>query len=104
MTTKEKIELIQKVVTHKTTSEKCMDDIDNVFHNLDFPLANEYYNLLDNYVFLIEKTLGDSDGWVSWFIFDNNCGKNNLKITFNGISHRIGSVKKLVTVVFGQKD
>lgn len=35
---------------------------------------------IDDYIKLIEINLGDRDGWVSWFVFDNDFGKNEFEV------------------------
>jgi hypothetical protein len=100
MTDKEKIDLIQKAIDRKTANDKNIDDFYKIFNSCDFPLIDEYHKLFDEYLKLIEEKLGDSKtNWVSWYIFDNDCGKKNFKVTVNGVEFKIGSIKQLVTKV-----
>jgi hypothetical protein len=34
--------------------------------------------LMDAYVNLLAKSVGDEDNWISWYVFENNFGKGGL--------------------------
>lgn len=41
---------------------------------------------IDDYIAVLEKALGDTDNWVSWFVFDNEFGKNCYSITLDDVN------------------
>lgn len=41
----------------------------------------------------------DSDGWLSWFIYENDCGKKKLTANFIGKSHKITTPAQLAKFI-----
>lgn len=41
----------------------------------------------------------DFDGWLSWFIYDNDCGKKKLIAHFIGKSHKIATPAQLAKLI-----
>ncbi len=48
---------------------------------------------IDSYINIIEIALGDNSKWVSWFVFENNFGKENLEVIIEGKSFKISNEK-----------
>lgn len=49
--------------------------------------------LMDAYVSLLSKSVGDKGNWISWYVFENNFGKGNLSASLRG-----GRMKKVDTL------
>lgn len=37
------------------------------------------WGTMDEYIKLVAKEVGDTDGWLDWFIWENDCGASKLK-------------------------
>jgi len=46
--------------------------------------SRRHTDLLCAYTHQIEQRLGDQDGWLSWYIWDNDGGKNALGVKLPG--------------------
>ena len=44
---------------------------------------------IDVYIKIVEISLGDTNQWVSWFVFENEFGKNRLVLKVNDIPYKI---------------
>ena len=70
----------------------CMD--------LDGPLFNAIWEFRD-----LSLSLIDSGGWISWFVYDNNCGANGYKATAGtGQRLKIRTVKQLARLIVEWED
>lgn len=58
---------------------------------------------IDDYIELMQASVNDKSGWVSWFVFDNEFGKNKLLICNKGKSYIITSVKHLYDICLNSK-
>jgi hypothetical protein len=38
-----------------------------------------YDYMLDHYIKVVTALVGDTEGWIIWFIYDNNFGKSKLQ-------------------------
>jgi len=41
----------------------------------------------------------DEDGWISWFIYENDCGKRKMKAGYDGKNKVIDTPEKLVKLI-----
>lgn len=48
--------------------------------------------LFDVYISLLEEAIGDMDGFISWFIYDNDFGRLGLIVVENGFPIPIKSI------------
>lgn len=49
--------------------------------------------LMDAYINLLAKSVGDEGNWISWYVFENNFGKGDLTASVKG-----GRMKKVDTL------
>ena len=65
--------------------------------DIEGELHNAAYNVLDGWI----KQLGDESGaeWVSWWIYDNECGKKGLVAGYDGKCRPIRTVKQMARLI-----
>ena len=94
MTTEEKIKLVQE----------CIDTADEI-HSMeqkwkDFtgsfpesvPVYELLYNIHDRLLNHAAKSIGDSESWIEWHIWENECGKRAFEASVAG-----GKLRKIKT-------
>jgi hypothetical protein len=47
--------------------------------NPESPWARAMFSVFEAYTDSVSQIVGDDDEWLSWFIWDNDCGKRGLK-------------------------
>lgn len=97
MNKQEKIDIISTFVENYQNISKQIDVLDKFFNvNVDGEFINAIYRSLEDYTSCVEKLTGyDENEWVSWYIFDNDCGKKGLLAN----DKRITSVEDLVNIL-----
>jgi hypothetical protein len=68
----------------------------------DSPLQNAAWQMFDAYTEMTAKHVGDEGEWLSWFIWINECGQNELEVWVGKRTRRIGTVKDLAWVLNNQ--
>lgn len=58
---------------------------------------------IDDYISLLELALCDDSNWFSWFVFENEFGKNELEVKVNGINYKICNEKQFFEVFIKMK-
>jgi len=99
MKKKDKIELINKVINHYKQTSNEVNKINDVFKTCDFPFADCYYKLFDDYCKEISLRIGDTNDWIGWFIYENDCGTRNMEVIINKKTFKINSVQSLVDII-----
>lgn len=56
-------------------------------------------NLLDRYIRLLEEVVGDSLNMISWYVFDNDLGKNKFTVSVGSKSYKIKNLKDLYNLI-----
>ena len=56
-------------------------------------------NLLDRYIRLLEEVVGDCSNMISWYVFDNDLGKNKFTATVGSESYKIKNLKDLYNLI-----
>lgn len=79
MTTADRTLLIVTAVTRHDALERAFEPIIAAFKNHDFPAFEEAWRTFDAYLAAISAQLGDADGWLQWFIHDNDCGRKKME-------------------------
>jgi|688.fasta_scaffold716627_1 hypothetical protein len=55
--------------------------------------GNEF---IDDYIKLLEESVGDRENWIAWYVFENEFGKKGLEAKMpNGETKKIRSEKQL---------
>jgi hypothetical protein len=53
---------------------------------------------IDDYIKVVEIALGDEYNWFSWFVFENDFGKNNMEVQVNGEEYKISDEKQFFDI------
>jgi hypothetical protein len=98
MSKQEKIDLIKQLVAIVQTSQKQLDDIYAIFGCCEFDFAETFYKLVDLHINLISEKVGDKSEWISWFLFETNCGESTNGVEVEGKEYTIKTVEDLVEI------
>ena len=41
----------------------------------------------------------DEDSWISWYIYDNDMGKNDFSVTINSRKFKVKNIKTLLRII-----
>lgn len=61
---------------------------------IDSPLHNAIWALFDFAVSQVDK-----DGWINWFIFENECGENGYPVLVNGKEYPARTAHELAIII-----
>lgn len=95
-------EQIQKSLDYYRRLNNNFEDIEKAFGIEDYwttPSAEVYCNLFDDYLELVMKKVGDRNKILFHYIFNTDCGKQNLKLYYTGTTHLINSDKSLISAI-----
>jgi len=53
---------------------------------------------IDDYIRILEIALGDTNQWVSWFVFENDFGNKRLEVRVNDIEYEISNEREFFDV------
>lgn len=82
MTYEEFSRAMKKLNAFMNLQDKAEKALRSVFGDgFNFDFGNEF---IDDYTSVLSNAVGDEHGWVSWYVFDNNWGKNNLSFRLGG--------------------
>lgn len=62
-------------------------------------LFDSTWELFDAYIKSISLIYGIHEDWIYWFIYENNCGKNEMPVSVNGQSIPVVDVDSFVDVL-----
>ncbi len=99
---KEEIETnCQKVIDRYKELDTLFDKMSDLLGTtIDSPLGEAVWRLFDDYTTEIEAKIGDSNSFLSWYIYDNRCGEGNLEAAVNGEQgKKISNVKRLAHLI-----
>jgi hypothetical protein len=101
MNKKQKIQLIESYISLLNSFEKEFDLFEKGLgcQLVECRLRDNIYKSLDQHLNNISKAIGDENDWVSWFIYDNDCGKSKLQAGLKDKMKQIKSVKDLVDLI-----
>jgi len=54
---------------------------------------------IDDYIKIVGIALGDTNQWVSWFVFENEFGKNKLEVKVNDIGYEISNEREFFDII-----
>ena len=101
----QKITLISKLIDHKQALSKVFDAFYKVAGcNPEAPLPDASWKAFDAYTDLVAETIGDKDGWLTWFIWENDCGQKGMKAGFKGKTKKVKTVEDLIGLIDKPKD
>ena len=91
---------IKTIVNEAVTLRKQMMELDDKIYELfgygDTPYLNYNGVLFDAYLRQASINIGDNHDWLSWFIFENDCGEKGLKIIFREKYYTINNVDDFI--------
>ena len=70
---------------------------------VDSPFMNAVWQLFDDYESLVAYSIGDGGehSWLSWYIWENECGKRELPAAVGKRQEKpVRSVKDLATLIY----
>jgi hypothetical protein len=67
--------------------------------NIDNEIFNTLSSLIDNRIKDISIILNDHDGWISWYIYDNQCGKNKFEAGYHKDLNKICNIQDLLILI-----
>lgn len=79
MTTTERTRLITAVAQRRDALSQAFAPLIAIFRNHDFPLWEEAWKTFDAYLEKVAAEIGDRDGWLHWFIYENDCGRKKMQ-------------------------
>ena len=87
LTKQQKIDLVKQMIEHKRRMDEFSDQFQKMFGT--FPgngeCSYESFDLLfSDYMKLVADRIGDSSDGISWFVWENDCGKEGLEADVNG--------------------
>lgn len=104
MNKQQKIKLIKDLIKHY---QELSDNSDKMFElfgaDYDSKFFNSIWKAFDSYLSLVQKSIEDDCGFVSWFIYDNRCGKSNFICPINGFNKKVKTIEKLVDLIDAKK-
>lgn len=97
---KDKIENhIKKIVSLYRDNNKLEEQIEKIFYS---PFGAMYDVIWDTFTAALESTselVGDNSGWISWFIYDNECGSKGLEAGYDRKMKPIKTIKQLCGLI-----
>lgn len=76
------LEKFTTYITHIQQSIDCVTELNKVFRKYNTP--DTYFgdsSLIDDMVALLETTLNDTDNWISYWLFELDCGRKYIDDT-----------------------
>lgn len=93
---------IKRVVEACRNLNRLYDRVDAVMGvNCEKPLFKVAYDVFERYLESVSVILGDDAGWLSWYIWDNECGRRGLEASLNGKMVKITTPRLLLRVIRG---
>ena len=93
-------QLIERLVARYKQNQKVLKQLNCMFgHSDDSPVLKAIWETFYELTDMVAEKLYDTDGWIGWFIWENDCGAKSLSA--NGRS--IKTVSDLLWVIRGGK-
>ncbi len=102
LTRKEKLELIDGCISLYKSTNETWDDFEKItMASPESPLFNSIWRIFEKYVDMLSKLIDDDFNWLSWYIYENDCGKNELeaKNSSQKKMHKIKNTKQLLNLI-----
>ena len=80
MTSEERQKAIQALVDRKQELDKMYSTLEPYFgSNPEGRLWTLLWDMYQKWLDLVALSVGDKEGWISWYVFDNSCGSQGLE-------------------------
>ena len=102
MTTQEKIKLVNDLVAHYSALTKVFTDLSALTGSQpEARLNTVVWDSFDGYTKAVSNAIGDHFEYVSWYIWENSCGKRGFEVSWNGGKSKVcvNGVKALLKVI-----
>ena len=101
MTNQEALELktwLYEMKELRNENNLLVDNLCDLFGSeaFDSPVIENGYKYCDVAVKLAEKYFGDTNDWISWFMYDNEFGENGYEATIDDSEVKIDSIESFV--------
>jgi hypothetical protein len=61
-------------------------------------------HFLNDYIRLLSEMIGDTDQWISWYVFDDDFGGRKLEAGYDGSTIKITSINMLWRLIEHSKE
>lgn len=100
ITTQEKIKKVEDLVAHYKLLNDYWDKLSEVLGaDIETGLADLNWRIFDKLTDYVSSEIGDEDGWISFFLYENKLGAADLTVKVDGKSRKLGNVKQLVKLI-----
>jgi hypothetical protein len=97
-------ELNQVIVRYKKLSVE-WEALSNVLDvGCESPFAHSIWTLFDEYCSLMSEKLGDQNNWISYYLFECDCGNKKMEVSINGKKTKLDKVTKLADLIISDHD
>ena len=103
MNKKEQIDQLTHKIDVIVDAYRQLDDIcDKAFKAGVLDCDGSFYRAICNSFEEMLKLL-DIDGWISWYIYDNDCGKKAMKAGYHGKTKPIRTSRQLAQLILNDR-
>jgi hypothetical protein len=100
MITKEKFLVqINNLIIYRKAQDIRLDYLNKAFPDANSMLDESAEKLFDQYIQFLSTQVNDTCDWISYYIFDNDMGKNKNKVTIGKKEWKLTSSKVLWEVI-----
>ena len=99
---KQIVKYVTEVIDHFQKLEEMYEEYTKLF-GIDpgAPMIELMYKTFTLYQNSISKLIGDDEGWLDWYIWENDCGKDEHLVSISKWkkSKKIKNIKDLVEII-----
>lgn len=102
MTKKDVESKLEKCITHYKKISEIFDNFEKfVGVSMESPLFLAVFNTFELYVDELKVSINDPFDWINWYIYDNECGKNEHEAKASNWkkAKKIKNVKDLADII-----
>jgi|WetSurMetagenome_2_1015567.scaffolds.fasta_scaffold1745543_1 hypothetical protein len=100
MLSKEKFIIhMNNLLTYRQKQDERLEYLNKAFPDASSMIDEISERLFDQYVHFLSVEVDDENDWISYYIFDNDCGKNKRSVELNNKKFKLDSIEKLWKVI-----
>lgn len=100
MTTNEKIAAIEALVTLRLNLDEHYAALTKTLgYDTESPMITTVERCFSAAVEMTAKLIGDTSGWIDWYIWDNDMGERGMEAGYDNELHPVTSVGQLVELI-----